>query len=415
MNSIKLPKIVVLFLLTTVIGVFSKSLSIPVLSDHANKIEFALLGGIAGLLFFYNKKVNIRNRRLISGLFLAYVVISLLSSFSNFELINILQILLNSKFILAVVVFSTVQSVSFKSVYSLMCIFSLINFTFILLEVLSPSIYSSIMTGAITDTIIQGTNVKRYAGVFYHPGPMGAFATCMLIISAIRIFNTKKTNWDIITVCISLLAVLASGQRLETAAMVLSLIICYLLIRVRRKIYVLGVVAAIPLFIYISYSSLLNTSNARLDNHSNARLVLYVGGVKLANTYFPFGRGLSTYGSSTSEISSENAYYEVGINKFWWFEGANYLTDTFWAMIIGESGWLGGIFYLLILLILLKNSFDKLLLFSEHTDSWIYKVGFTISLFFLINSFASPVYSGATLPILLAALFIGHVNSEKEQ
>lgn len=413
MINIRLSDLSVALFYITFIGVFTKSLSLPFLSDHANKIEFLFLISLFVVCLLIKLPSRLRYKKEILIFYFIYAVLSLASSFDSFETINFIQLLLNSKFILAVLVFSAIQSVNFENVYRVIFYLLVLNSLFIFLNLLSPNIYSSIMSGAITDTIIQGTSYTRYSGAFYHPAPMGAFSSCTLIISIIRIFSTRKLNKDFIVLALSLFSILASGQRLESLAVFIALLVCYLVKNLKNKVYLIGFITVIPIMLYAIYANLQPTTSAKLDNHSNARYVLYIGGVQLAGEYFPLGRGLSTYGSSTSEVSSDNAYSEVGIDRMWWYEGASYLTDTFWAMIIGESGWLAAGCYLLILLLLMKNSYDKLNLYRYKDERWIFLVGMTLSIYLLINSLASPVYSGATLPILIASLFIGHENLKK--
>lgn len=413
MVKVKLNTLLNLLFFIVLGGVFAKSLSIPFLSEHINKIEFLYLVSMLFLIFICNKKLNVEYLKISLIFYLLYLLISLLSSLKSFSVINLLQLMLNSKLILSLIVFSAVQTVNFDKIYKLMFVLITFNVAFIAIQILTPSLYLVMMKGAIVDTIVQGTSLKRYSGVFYHPGPMGAFSSCLLLISVVRFFTKKYNKLDCPIFLFSLVSLISSGQRLETLSILISLLVVYAVLRLKSNAMRLALVTIIPLVLYSFYFFQVNSFDTRFDNHSNARLVLYIGGVKLANNYFPLGKGLSSYGSSTSEISETNAYAEVGIDSLWWFEGASYLTDTFWAMVIGESGWLGFLFYGLMIIFLIKQCYAKLIKNRLDDDKWIYIIGLAMSIYFLINSFASPVYSGATLPLLIAGLFIGHSRQEK--
>ena len=413
MIKIKLENLVNALFFIVFIGVFAKSISIPFLNEHINKIEFLYLAFIVAVVVVSKKKLNVEYLKSSLIFYFLYLIISLLSSLKSFEFINILQLLLNSKFILSLIILSSVQSINFDKLYKLMVVLITLNVIFIFVQVISPSFYTLIMKGAITDTIIQGTNFKRFPGIFYHPAPMGAFSSCLFLISVVRFFTKKFNKYDYPVFLFSLISLISSGQRLETLSIMISLLVVYIVMKLKSNTIKLALVAIIPLLLYGLYSFQMSSIDTRFDNHSNARLVLYIGGIKLANNYFPLGKGLSSYGSSTSEISDSNAYAEVGIDSLWWFEGASYLTDTFWAMVIGESGWLGFLFYGLMIIFLIKQCFEKLIKNRFDNDKWIFMIGLAMSIYFLINSFASPVFSGATLPLLIAGLFIGHNRQDK--
>lgn len=93
------------------------------------------------------------------------------------------------------------------------------------------------------------------------------------------------------------------------------------------------------------------------DDSGTARTVLYLTSLELASDYFPFGVGFGKFASPVSRDMQSEIYHQYGIDTvygltFNYLENPsdhNFMCDTFWPMILGETGVLGLICYLLIL------------------------------------------------------------------
>ncbi len=81
---------------------------------------------------------------------------------------------------------------------------------------------------------------------------------------------------------------------------------------------------------------------------TRARAQFVVNGFRIAKENFPFGTGFSTFGSRQAQIWYSPVYYWYdmmsvpGLDPLW----PSYACDTFWPMILGETGWLGLIAYI---------------------------------------------------------------------
>lgn len=80
---------------------------------------------------------------------------------------------------------------------------------------------------------------------------------------------------------------------------------------------------------------------------TRARSALYGGSVEIATDSFPLGGGLGRFGSHMSRVEYSPLYREYGLSGVRGLQPDNtlYVTDTFWPMILGESGVLGLIGY----------------------------------------------------------------------
>ncbi|MCM3652937.1 hypothetical protein [Metabacillus litoralis] len=80
--------------------------------------------------------------------------------------------------------------------------------------------------------------------------------------------------------------------------------------------------------------------------------------LEIAKRYFPFGSGLGTFGSNAARKNYSELCYEYGFSKIWglapWYD--RFLTNSYWAMMIGEFGFIAAILNLFAMFLLLINS-----------------------------------------------------------
>ncbi len=116
-------------------------------------------------------------------------------------------------------------------------------------------------------------------------------------------------------------------------------------------------------------------------------LFFYYGGVT-ANEYFPFGAGFATFGSDQAARQYSPLYYRYGFNHLFGMnpEDGSFLSDTFWAMALGQFGWIGFVLYVGIFVLLFaslkKKSFleddQKAFLYATFIHYVVHAVGAAI-------------------------------------
>lgn len=82
-----------------------------------------------------------------------------------------------------------------------------------------------------------------------------------------------------------------------------------------------------------------------------ARIALYTTSVRIASDEFPLGVGLGRYGSWISRDQYSDVYRTYGLDRTYGLSPANrqYITDTFWPQVLGETGLLGLVAYVVFL------------------------------------------------------------------
>ena len=85
-----------------------------------------------------------------------------------------------------------------------------------------------------------------------------------------------------------------------------------------------------------------------------ARTALTQASLRIAEDHFPFGTGFGTFASAFSADPYSKVYYLYHIQNVWGISRQYnaFISDTFWPMILGQTGWLGLVCYAAALLLL---------------------------------------------------------------
>lgn len=94
-----------------------------------------------------------------------------------------------------------------------------------------------------------------------------------------------------------------------------------------------------------------------------ARTELTRASIEVAFDYFPLGAGFATFGSNVTASAPyySSLYYEYGLSDVWGLtpDGATFLSDTFWPIILGQFGLFGLLVFLLLLFALFKICYER--------------------------------------------------------
>lgn len=78
---------------------------------------------------------------------------------------------------------------------------------------------------------------------------------------------------------------------------------------------------------------------------AHPRIALYVGSIAIARDHVPLGAGLGRYGSHMSRVEYSQVYGQYGLDQVAGLQptDGSAITDTFWPMLLGETGIIGTI------------------------------------------------------------------------
>lgn len=198
--------------------------------------------------------------------------------------------------------------------------------------------------------------IKTISMGFTHPSTFEFFIISIMIIKLFVNYVLKifPRNYYITVIQCTTLVFLAG--RSKGIAFMGIFLICLFIAKYSKKFKLKYILLMSPLLVYLSYDRVVKS----LLSKEEARNVLYKTSIKIANDYFPFGSGFSTFGSDFSRIRYSPLYYNYGINNVWGLstEKSSFITDTQWAAILGESGYVGALIYaisILCILVVLYN------------------------------------------------------------
>jgi hypothetical protein len=105
----------------------------------------------------------------------------------------------------------------------------------------------------------------------------------------------------------------------------------------------LGLGAIILVFLPALAGLMLLTLETTLGTGTPARVALYAGAVQIAADKLPLGAGFGRYGSWMSRQEYSSVYDEYGLSGVYGLSRDNpqFITDTFWPQVLGETGLLG--------------------------------------------------------------------------
>ncbi|MBC1475087.1 hypothetical protein HB852_10695 [Listeria grandensis] len=241
--------------------------------------------------------------------------------------------------------------------------------------------------------------MPTYSYGFGHPAP---FSMVVMIFTILLVFFSLLENKRLPYLYLMLnLGLIFTAGRSTAIGIYLCLFLLLLLFpyikRIPSYLYiVLGAFLA-----WFSWDRIMNQFGA---GNTEARGVLLRTSVDIAKDHAPFGAGLGMFGSHASRLHYSPLYYEYQLSRVWGLSSLNptFITDSYWAMIIGETGIFGSI--LLILLFIVT------LIAMIRSTSGNFKMKLIVAFPFIYALCTSPVdtllVSGSVVSIIMAVLYM---------
>lgn len=139
-----------------------------------------------------------------------------------------------------------------------------------------------------------------------------------------------------------------------------------------------------------------------------ARKILTIDSIELAKKCFPLGSGFGSFASNIAAQYYSNLYIKLGyylrndlnIGE----KKGSFLSDTFWPIVIAQTGWIGTLSFVISLL-----SMISYIIQTRKNDVYYFWVAISIIIYDLISSFATSSFFH---PCTIAPfLFLGLITS----
>lgn len=243
----------------------------------------------------------------------------------------------------------------------------------------------------------------RAEALFYGAPASLAFISFFLIALLFKLYQYVGVR-IIPYLCMMLLIAASTLRAKAIGGCIFALFLYFVIVRQKRSFGVfslLGIAAGMALGAYQQLSYYYLT-----DNMVEARKVLSVISLRIAKNNFPFGTGFATFGSAYSADPYSRVYYLYHINRIWGLSPKEpmFISDTFWPMLLGQSGFFATVVFILILVVLFLRCFKV-----RKQNAYSYASALMVWVYLLVSStsesaFVNPV--AVPLGMILGLIFL---------
>ena len=248
--------------------------------------------------------------------------------------------------------------------------------------------------------------INTFAFGFEHPAQFAiTIITLTIIKTYIQWSETGKIAY--VYLILNLLLVVAAG-RTTSITFYIVMIVAFLVTTKIKKIPKVFYIITAGLLLFLGKDRIVNQF---FGNNEEARGLLIRTALKIANEHHGFGFGFGTFGSNASRLDYSPVYHQYGLSNIWGLspQAPQFITDSYWAMVIGEIGYVGMAFMLIILGLLLK-------IVINETNKGTGKSFFTvlILLYVLITSPVDTALISSSVAIaMLGTLYVTYYQKQE--
>jgi hypothetical protein len=244
-------------------------------------------------------------------------------------------------------------------------------------------------------------------GYFIGPGTFSWVAAATFALAYAAYLAYSRTFYLVGSLIAACFVVLS--WRRKSILVVLTILLVSLLVQTSRRsraraVAVVALSVAVILTVLTPYAVGLWQNTLREYGSGNpnasARSALYYTSVLIARDHFPLGTGLATFGSHASKLFYSAVYVEYGISQVYGLSPteANFITDTFWPMVLGEGGVISAVALASFFWILLAASWRAVRRIDRSpTESFVSLAALFLLTGSLIESTASHIYGSSLL------------------
>jgi hypothetical protein len=259
-------------------------------------------------------------------------------------------------------------------------------------------------------------------GFFINPGTFSWFAAATFGLCYAAYLVYQRAPYLVAAVVTGGLTVLS--WRRKSILAILGMILISMLLRSRRgarvrALIMVLLIAMIGITVFAPYAIELWSATVREyggpDPLVAARNALYYTSVLIARDHFPLGLGLASFGSHASKLYYSDAYQAYGLTNVWGLSPttANFITDTYWPMVLGEGGVLSLVSFFGFFYVLFRTTW-RVARAPVATPEFAYLVTSALLLFTgsVVESTASHAYGSsmnATLGLMPLGMLMGRL------
>lgn len=246
----------------------------------------------------------------------------------------------------------------------------------------------------------------RSARLFYFHCTYLAGAACFLLV--LLTVSYDKKNIPFLAADVLLMMFTLRSKAIASGAIFVAVFVFMILMKQRIKLW--HMIAAASACVVGAWPKIYNYYVAGVG--ITTRSILHSVSMQIAEDYFPIGTGFGTYASAESVEVFSPVYELYNFEYICRHQSAwrHFLSDTFWPIIVGQTGAIGMIIYVFCLACLLSKCW-KLQYVSVHSYvavlfSWAYM---------MISSTSEPIFHNMIAIPLAVVMGIAFCAMEKNK
>jgi hypothetical protein len=274
-----------------------------------------------------------------------------------------------------------------------------------LLNILAPASWARFTTGAPPVNYLG--SIPAINGIFQHPAAFSRFCGVLAVACLVYGLVVRRSAANFLLVAISGGLAFLTLQVKSIVGLLATLAV--LGARFVRPAGIAALLCLGPIAAVIILPPLVQLLGADFEIYvlqDSARSRLTEGGAIVAGQYFPLGAGFGRYGSSTAASSYSPLYYLLGFSDRYGMapDSSQFLNDTQWPAIYGETGWIGAFCFAAGLAAMLVCLLRRTSATEDPLVRWIRITGVGWMILLLVESAAAPVFvSSPSFPFVFAA------------
>ena len=231
-------------------------------------------------------------------------------------------------------------------------------------------------------------------------------AAAMVFLLAIFMAFYEENNKMYMLFALAVLFFTLRGKAMAGAAVFVLIFYFIVLKKKKLRFYHMLLMAAI---VFVIGKDLFAFYYLDLEGAS-ARSVLTQTSFQIMKDYFPIGTGFGTFASAEAGIHYSPVYEMYGFRFIYELDGSgsDFFSDTFWPIIMGQSGAIGTICFASVLVLL----FLKVLRSKNH-DIRAYGMGVFVIIYIVVSSTSEPAFHNSiAIPL---AMMLGYIFTLEKQ
>lgn len=236
------------------------------------------------------------------------------------------------------------------------------------------------------------------SAILFYSHPTYLAAICVFLIAILTIYDSSKNK---VFIMINLIILIFTLRAKAIASAIIFLILYVVIKKLRGKIKIWQLIALSLIGIAFAWSQIYFYFFYLAGQ--SARSVMLITSFLIMKDYFPIGTGFATFASHSAAVNYSPVYIKYGFEYIYELRNSaigTFFDDQFWPIIFGQTGVIGSIVYIYLLILLFKQIQS---LFRRNIDS--YMAGLFVYIYLFISSIAEPAFNNSVaIPLAMTLI-----------